>query len=176
VTTSSQTQPLPRRSESGLHTRAVHAAAGVILAAMQRGTDDPTGLAIALDSARLLNSPEHAAELERLRARLADVHRMPQDSVTVAEIRLAQYGQRTTWSTATYDSGTERALHEIACGLRDALEETRDQRNAARLKVAELEARVTELEAQLARPVDEEPIPYALTTKAAAVRAEEAGQ
>jgi hypothetical protein len=36
----------------------------------------------------------------------------------VARVRLAQYGERTkTWSTATYDSGTERALHEIAVAL-----------------------------------------------------------
>lgn len=35
-----------------------------------------------------------------------------------ASIRLAQYGERTkTWSTATYDSGAEKALHEIAVAL-----------------------------------------------------------
>lgn len=41
----------------------------------------------------------------------------PQAPMTLqaARVRLAQYGERTsTWSTATYDSGTERALHEIA--------------------------------------------------------------
>lgn len=98
--------------------------------------------------ARLLHeTQERIAELERLRARLDDVHRTPQDNITPAEVRLEQYGRRTkTWSTATYDSGTEKALHEIACQLRDALEETRDQRNSARLKVMGLEARVAELE------------------------------
>ncbi len=36
----------------------------------------------------------------------------------VAQIRLRQYGERTsTWSTATYASGTERALHDIAVTL-----------------------------------------------------------
>lgn len=102
--------------------------------------------------ARLLHeTQERIAELERLRARLDDVHRTPQDNITPAEVRLEQYGRRTkTWSTATYDSGTEKALHEIACQLRDTLEDTRDQRNAARLKVAGLEDRVAELEKQLA--------------------------
>jgi hypothetical protein len=49
-----------------MHTRAVNAAAGVLLAAMEQGRQIPTSLAIALDSAGLLNSPEHAAEHERL--------------------------------------------------------------------------------------------------------------
>ena len=39
-------------------------------------------------------------------------------SVDTALSRLAQYGQRTkTWSTATYDSGNERGLHQIALTL-----------------------------------------------------------
>ena len=87
------------------------------------------------------------ARVAEMEARLDVVHRVPQDNVTPAEVRLGQYSERTkTWSTATYDSGTERALHEIACGLRDALEEVRDQRNAARLKVMGLEARLAEHE------------------------------
>jgi hypothetical protein len=45
-----------------------------------------------------------------------------------ASIRLAQYGERTsTWSTATYDSGTERALHEIALTLNAEVTELRKQ-------------------------------------------------
>lgn len=53
-----------------------------------------------------------------------------------ALIRLRQYGERTsTWSTATYDSGTEKALHEIALTL------------AA--EVSRLRARVTDLEVGL---------------------------
>lgn len=36
----------------------------------------------------------------------------------VALTRLRQYGERTTgWSTATYNNGTERALHQIAVSL-----------------------------------------------------------
>ncbi|MEU4154733.1 hypothetical protein [Streptomyces antimycoticus] len=36
----------------------------------------------------------------------------------VARVRLAQYGERTsTWSTATYNDGTEKTLHQIALTL-----------------------------------------------------------
>lgn len=66
MTTIIPDQPLPRRTESGMHTRAVNAAAGVLLAAMQQGRQTSTGLAIALDSARLLNSPETAARVTEL--------------------------------------------------------------------------------------------------------------
>ncbi|MEU5668710.1 hypothetical protein, partial [Streptomyces longwoodensis] len=46
--------------------------------------------------------------------------------LTPAEIRLAQYGQRTsTWSTATYNDGTEKALHEIALGLKAEVDRLR---------------------------------------------------
>lgn len=47
---------------------------------------------------------------------------------TPAEIRLAQYGQRTkTWSTATHDNGTEKALHEIALGLKAEIDRLRNE-------------------------------------------------
>jgi len=56
----------------------------------------------------------------------------------VARVRLAQYGERTkTWSTATYDNGTERALHEIALTLRAEADELR-------ARLAELEAPSTD--------------------------------
>jgi predicted nucleic acid-binding Zn-ribbon protein len=48
------------------------------------------------------------------------------NSLTPAEIRLAQYGERTnTWSTATYGSGTEKALCEIALELRETIQQLR---------------------------------------------------
>ncbi|MFH9977905.1 hypothetical protein ACH4ND_01330 [Streptomyces sp. NPDC017179] len=59
-----------------MNTRAVNAAAGVIAAAMQQGKTIPASLAIALDSARLLNSPETAAEFERLRGRVAKLEEL----------------------------------------------------------------------------------------------------
>jgi hypothetical protein len=53
--------------------------------------------------------------------------------LTPAEIRLAQYGERTsTWSTATHNNGTEKALHEIALGLKAEVDRLRT-------RVAELE-------------------------------------
>lgn len=46
--------------------------------------------------------------------------------LTPAEIRLGQYGERTsTWSTATYNDGTEKALHEIALGLKAEVDRLR---------------------------------------------------
>lgn len=56
-------------------------------------------------------------------------HTPPTDQqLTPAEIRLAQYGERTsTWSTATYDSGTEKALHDIALGLKAEVDRLRAQ-------------------------------------------------
>ncbi|MFJ8538102.1 hypothetical protein [Streptomyces sp. NPDC093591] len=52
-------------------------------------------------------------------------------SLKAALIRLAQYGERTsTWSTATYDSGAEKALHEIAVTLDAALKSGRERYKA----------------------------------------------
>jgi hypothetical protein len=45
-----------------------------------------------------------------------------------AEVRLAQYGERTsTWSTATYNDGTEKALHQIALELKAELDRVRKE-------------------------------------------------
>ncbi|SDN19094.1 hypothetical protein [Streptomyces wuyuanensis] len=47
-------------------------------------------------------------------------------SPRAAEVRLAQYGERTkTWSTATYESGAEKALHEIALCLLEEVKRLR---------------------------------------------------
>jgi hypothetical protein len=114
-----------------------------------------------------------------------------------ARVRLAQYGERTkTWSTATYNSGTERALHEIAltllaeaeaaAELRTELEQRttllREVQATARRRAAEAEGRKTygdrlaaeneRLRARLAeyeRPADEDPIAFALTEQAVSV-------
>lgn len=53
---------------------------------------------------------------------------------TAARVQLARYAERTkTWSTATYDSGTERALHGMAVALAA-------EADALRVRVAKLEA------------------------------------
>ena len=69
-----------------MNTRLVNAAAGVILAAQERDRT-PAGIALALESAQLLMSPETAAELERLRAEVAELRaragEAPAEPVTV---------------------------------------------------------------------------------------------
>lgn len=55
-----------------MNTKRVNAAAGVILAA-QKQRNTAAGIAMALESAGLLQSPESAAELEQLRARVAEL-------------------------------------------------------------------------------------------------------
>jgi hypothetical protein len=56
-----------------MNTNAIRTAEQVLHAAMQRGTQTAAGLAYALESAQLLQSPETAAELGRLRARVAEL-------------------------------------------------------------------------------------------------------
>jgi hypothetical protein len=52
-------------------------------------------------------------------------------SPEVALLRLAQYGERTsTWSTATYNDGSEKALHEIALTLADRVAELEAERHS----------------------------------------------
>lgn len=46
---------------------------------------------------------------------------------TPAETRLAQYADRSTWTNATYSSGTEKALHEIALGLKAEVDRLRSE-------------------------------------------------
>ncbi|MFE9736189.1 hypothetical protein ACFYO9_37685 [Streptomyces sp. NPDC005863] len=70
---------------------------------------------------------------------------------TTAEARLAQYGERTkTWSTATYDTGTERALHQIALELKGEL----DRLRVELAKYVGHEPTVAEEMSELARRLD----------------------
>ncbi|MGW4670143.1 hypothetical protein [Streptomyces sp. NPDC004324] len=55
-----------------MNTRQVNTAAGVILAALTQNRT-PAGIALALDSARLLLTPEIVAEIERLQARVVEL-------------------------------------------------------------------------------------------------------
>lgn len=70
-----------------MNTKRVNAAAGVIFAAQKNGHVTPAGWAMALESAQLLQSPETAAEMERLRARIVDLE---------AELYTEQEHHRTT--------------------------------------------------------------------------------
>ncbi|WP_032751602.1 hypothetical protein, partial [Streptomyces griseus] len=82
--------------------------------------------------------------------------------------RLRQYGERTsTWSTATHNDGTEKALHQIAVSLAGEVDRLRGELSDATAEMAEnaramnalrrhrdtAEARVRELEARAMRRV-----------------------
>ncbi|MFI2031903.1 hypothetical protein [Streptomyces buecherae] len=57
----------------------------------------------------------------------------PELDARAAQIRLRQYGECTsTWSTATYDSGTEHALHQIATALLAEVKRLRAEHDRAR--------------------------------------------
>ncbi|MEV8045909.1 hypothetical protein AB0P02_18990 [Streptomyces griseoluteus] len=166
MTTQTIRPVLPRRSESGLRSHAINTAAGVLLAAQQTGAQTPTGLAFALDCAGLLNSPEHAAEFERMQARLAEL-----------KVERDAFADRVDTLTSVAQ-GNKRHVQSLYVDLQTALRE----RDAARARVAELEAeRHTTNEAlsdaaealranrdRIAeqRPADEDPIAYALTDQA----------
>ncbi|WP_411095972.1 hypothetical protein [Streptomyces sp. 020-2-3H-GM] len=52
--------------------------------------------------------------------------------------RLRQYGERTsTWSTATYNDGTEKALHQIAVSLAAEVDRLRGELSDATAEMAE---------------------------------------
>ncbi|MFD8845504.1 hypothetical protein [Streptomyces pseudogriseolus] len=158
--TTPQTAGLPRHSESGMHTRAINSAAGVLLAAMQQGRQTPAGLAIALDAACLLNSPEHAAEDAALRAErhttneaLSDAaEQLRADRDRIAELEAELYTAQAHGRTLLEQRNAH--AHELL-KLRPAL-------HAAQARVVELEARLAEYE----RPADEDPIAFTLTPAA----------
>lgn len=58
-----------------MNAKRVNSAAGVILAALQQNRT-AAGVALSLESAQLLMTPETAAELERLRARVAELEQV----------------------------------------------------------------------------------------------------
>lgn len=79
---------------------------------------------------------------------------------TVALTRLRQYGERTkTWSTATYNDGTEKALHQIAVTLAAEAERLRKALSEATDQVAERDDDLGRASARIAvlegHPVDE---------------------
>lgn len=90
--------------------------------------------------------PALLAEVARLRARLAAADLPPSGRPSAEEYRLEQYAQ----PPRTFESSTERALFEIAIGLRQVLADTRRRRDDARAGREDAEARVEELEQQLA--------------------------
>jgi hypothetical protein len=67
-----------------MNARSVAAAAGVVQAAWERGRQTAAGVAMAIDSAGMLNSPETAAELVRLR----EERHSTNESVSLASERM----------------------------------------------------------------------------------------
>ncbi|MFJ3173757.1 hypothetical protein ACIPJK_23660 [Streptomyces roseus] len=88
-----------------MNTRLVNTAADVLHAAMEQGRVTPAGLAYALESAQLLQSPETAAELARLRAGSADA--APLDGEQLALMRK----RRTHCEAIRFETEDERPVH-----------------------------------------------------------------
>lgn len=116
--------------------------------------------AFALESAQLLQSPETAAELERLRKYAENRQSREEELLAV----MGQYDLAT--SPDAWDLGMTVIAHlegphrpsapeELEPGLRRLIEQLRS-------RVAELEARL----AEDTRPADEDPIAFALTAEA----------
>lgn len=160
-----------------MNTKLVTAATDVIHRAQMNGTVTAAGLAIALYSAQLLQSPETVAEMERTaRAEAAPYWR-----------QRAYRAENVQWDNALAPGG-EVCAHPD-CG--QPVESEPCPEHSPAVALAQLRARVTELETRLAeyeRPADEDPIAYTLTDKAAvadgftrliapiqAMRADEAG-
>lgn len=69
-----------------MNTRRVNAAADVICRAMENGRRVPAAMAVALESAQMLMSPEQAAELERLRKRVAELEQQLKQAQAAGEL------------------------------------------------------------------------------------------
>jgi len=147
-----------------VNTHRVNAAAGVIHAAMQRGKTLPQTLAYDLEAAGLLQSPETADELSRLRTAGS---RLPVDDERIALIRRG----RTHCEATRFETQDERPLHVWGpsqypgrdmcqrCTTERAWAEDVDADEVVLLaEVDRLRARVAELEAALA--LDPDPIAY----------------
>lgn len=137
-----------------MNTQRVNAAAGVIHAAMEQGRTLPASLAYALESAQLLQSPESAAELERLRRRVAELETsargcdgegcvLPHSSWCTRAREFAAQHSECTCGEPWKDTPQTHAGH---CWL---LSPPDDELEWHRNRVAELLARVAELEVDL---------------------------
>lgn len=131
----------------------------VIDAAWQNGPsyDLASQAAFALESAQLLQSPETAAEHERLRTE-RDRYRIAWGMARTRAISTGGAADRYAARARDAQEALQHMLFTVIAGQM-ALKAATDE-------AAELRSRVAELEAQLAesgRPVDEDPIAYTLT-------------
>lgn len=104
-----------------MNTKAVNSVAGVILAA-QRQDRTPAGIALALESAQLLMSPEIAAELEYLRQRF----RGAQEELGEKDTREGESASPATLTIyrAEHDSGIPLGLYTTEAAARAHCEAT----------------------------------------------------
>lgn len=133
-----------RHTSSGMHTRLVNTAADVISRAMQQGRTLPAALAVALDSAQLLQSPDTAAEFEKL-LRWHDEDGKAIDAATrlrdELRSRIAELEADREANDREYEAATARIAeleserHTTNEALSDAAEQLRRDRD----RVAELE-------------------------------------
>lgn len=142
-----------------MNTKLVNTAAGVINAALAQDRT-AAGIALALESAQLLMTPETAAELEQLRT--------DRGRYRIAWRMAYQRAQGRGWAAdragARAREGQEALqtmlftviVAQIACRA------ARLESEGSRARVADLEGKLAEYE----RPVDEDPIAYALTEQA----------
>lgn len=114
-----------------MNTKAVNSAAGVILAALTQNRT-ATGIALALDSAQLLMTPETAAELDRLRARVTELEQQlivkdrPADEDPIA-FSLTDKADAISPDQAHTGLGPRnRRLNEILARQRAAVEDPHD--------------------------------------------------
>lgn len=128
-----------------MNTRAINAASGVILAAQQQSRL-AAGIALALDAAGLLNSPEHAAEHAELR-RQRNAFRDQRNAVFATNAELLARAEESDLARLNAENEARKLTHANRA-LRERLAELEDERAET-------------------RPVDEDPIGYALTPKAA---------
>ncbi|MYU24517.1 hypothetical protein [Streptomyces sp. SID8352] len=93
-----------RTAGSSRSTRLVDTAAGVISRAMQQGCTLPAALANALDSARLLQSPETAAAMQRLRDdQAANDHEYETATARIAALEKAAVEGRAALASFCHD-------------------------------------------------------------------------
>ncbi|MFI6279617.1 hypothetical protein [Streptomyces sp. NPDC050988] len=157
--------------------RSVNAAADVIARAMVNGKQTPAGWAMALDATGMLQTPETAAELTRLRERFnAAPAELSPEQRTALDEQLGDAKPATTGLIVSFgQSIANRRNHEhptwedLYCMN---LSSYMGERMAPVLRrLLDVEAEAAQLRARLAefeRPVDEDPIAYEMTPKAKA--------
>ncbi|MFD0256473.1 hypothetical protein ACFVGX_36840 [Streptomyces sp. NPDC127113] len=118
------TDQTTRHTSHGMRTQLVTTAADVISRAMQQGRTVPAALAVALDSARLLQSPDTAAEFEKL------VRWHEEDG------KAMEVGRQQRRNLRARITELERERHTTNEALSDAAEQLRANRD----RIAELES------------------------------------